>query len=155
MASYYSKSELELWQQEVDGHKEMNQTYQDNSDLTESTWAEQEANWQILHDSWREQHEAWELDPQDPPLPEPVEPLPMQPKPIHVSPTEPIFSLSVYESRVAEQIEEFETPTGPLIVMPGRIILTTADGKVFSVSEQELSHFYIPVEEVVVDSVEK
>src|SRR4029077_13418784 len=155
MASYYSKSEIELWQRELDGYKEMLQYWQHNIDLIESTWPEQEAHWQIMQDSWQEQHDAWEADPQDPPLPEPIEPMAMQPKPTPIPPPEPILSLSVYESRVVEQIEELETPTGVLLVMPGRIILTTADGTIFSVSEQELAHFYVLVEEAIVNSVEK
>ena len=148
MASYYSKIDLEMWQREVDSYQEMLQAWQENVNLVEDTWPEQYAAWQIAQDAWQEQHDAWEADTQDPPLPEPQPPMVMQPKPEPPRPSEPIPSLSVYEARLVEGVEEFETPVGTLLVMPGRYIITTADGEMFSLSEQELAYTYVPVEGV-------
>jgi hypothetical protein len=143
MAKYYSKGEFELWQKEQSNYEEMLQVWQANVDMIEDTWPEQEAAGQVAYQVWQEQHDAWENDTSDPPLPEPIKPIVTQDKPVPLPPSEPILNLQIYESRIAEQIEELETPTGTLIVMPGRIILTSNDGTSFSVSEQELNYGYV------------
>jgi len=104
-------------------------------------WEELQEGYRVIFRAWQEESNAmkvaWEEFPGDETL-----------LPDLIAPEPPVLSLVVYEARIAEEMEEFETPTGNILVMPGRVILTTADGDRFSVSEQELAYGYTPVEDV-------
>lgn len=59
-----------------------------------------------------------------------------------LKPEQPMKILSVFESRIADQMEEIETAVGTIIVLPGRVVLTGPDGQSFSLSSKELELQY-------------
>jgi hypothetical protein len=133
MPSYHSKSELAFHTARIDG-------YERALEVWKATCTDLNAHHEASVQAWQEQRDSDALTAEtaDPPSP-PV--LPHEPEAIDPA------SLPVYEARAVDAIEEIETPTGTIIVMPGRIVLTAPDGTSFAVSEQELAHSYSPVDE--------
>jgi hypothetical protein len=152
MASYHRKAEIEQMQTHAEVYMQQQSEHQVYSDEKKAQHDEQHAIWQASHDGWKIEHDEWEKkkllkDVSEEELSEPAEPIEPEQMVEPSIPYLPVDDLPVYEARIVEEIEELETPTGPALIMPGRIVLTAPDGHKFAVSPEELGALFVEVEQ--------
>jgi hypothetical protein len=129
MPSYHSKNELAFYNTQVEGYNHALEVWKELCFQLNEAHEKSMIEWQGQHDSDELTAETEEAP--TPPL------LPQEPEAVDPS------SLKVYEARMAETVEEIETPNGQLLILPGRMVLTDNDGVIFSISEQEFNSGYI------------
>jgi hypothetical protein len=129
MPSYHSKNELAFYNSQVEGYNHALEIWKESCINLNEAHEKSMIVWQEQRDS-----DALTAETDEPPTP----PL-LPPEPEAIDPS----SLKVYEARIAETVEEIETPNGQLMILPGRMVLTDNDGVIFSISEQEFNNGYV------------
>jgi hypothetical protein len=151
MASYHKKAEVEQKQKHLDVFTQQQSEHETYIDEKKIKHEEEHAVWKATHEGWKVEHDEWEKrklkkDVSEEEEYEPIEPVEPEPLSDPLVPYLPVEDLPVYEARIVEQVEEIETPTGPALITPGRIILTAPDGHKFAVSPEELGALFVEVE---------
>jgi hypothetical protein len=154
MASYHKKAEVEQMQKHLDVFTQQQSEHETYIDEKKIKHDEEHAVWKATHDGWQVEHDEWEKrkllkDVSEEEEYEPVEPVEPEPLSDPLTPYLPVEELPVYEARIVEQFEEIETPTGPALITPGRVIVTAPDGQQFAVSPEELYAHYTLIKESV------
>lgn len=138
MSTYYANGDLSAYSSQLADYEAHHQAWQDSV-------AANTAQYEQAMTAYQERHAEWVanggIDPvTGDPYPEPQEPPratdPPEPQP-------PALPSTVYDARDVEELEEIQTTTGPAIIAPGRVLLTSDGGTTsFSLSHGELDAGY-------------
>jgi len=140
MSTYYSDHDLEAYAAQLYDYEVAHQAWEDSQALADSAHDQAMDAYQAAHDYWES---VGGIDPAtDTPIPEPQPPADPVYPPEPVPPDEPSL---VFDSREVSEFEEVETATGPALIAPGRILLSSDGGATaFAVSPEELDAGYTP-----------
>jgi len=143
MTTYYSNHDLAAYSEQLANYDSEQAAWQQTCDLITSAHDQDVAAYDAAHDQWVTNGG---VDPTtEQPYPEPVPPAdPTYP----AEPTAPADPATVYDEREATTIEQITTATGPAIVTPGRIVMSSDGGATaFALSPDELAAQYTPTSE--------